>query len=59
MQNGFLSADRPAKVIRDSVEHCTGDGGISVEDDRDYCVGWVPIVGSSDDDQCTQIEEYR
>ena len=30
---------KPAKVVRDAIEQCTGAGGIDVEDDRDYCIG--------------------
>ena len=46
---------RTAKVIRDVVEACTGDGGVANEEERDYCLGWVPITSTN----CTKKEEFE
>lgn len=44
--------------MRDVIENCTGSGGLSVEDDRDYCLGWVPYI-EGDDQECYEQDEYR
>ena len=44
-----------AKIIRGTVESCTGNGGISTEDDRDYCLGWTPKTHPN----CTQADEFE
>lgn len=50
---------RPAKVIRDSIETCTGAGGIPVEDKRDYCQGWTQIKVDGSNSNCTDSDEYK
>jgi O-acetyl-ADP-ribose deacetylase (regulator of RNase III) len=42
---------RTAKIIRDYVEFCTGNGGVAVEDTRDFCLGWKPQTEAN----CTQV----
>jgi hypothetical protein len=55
--------NRPALIIRESIEHCTGNGGVAVEDDRDYCIGWVPIdvasAGAGQEQNCNVTDEYK
>ena len=46
-------------MIRDYVEECTGNGGLYVEDSRDYCEGWKQIQVGGDNDNCTEAAEYR
>ena len=47
---------RSPKLIRDAIEHCTGNGGIHTEDEDDYCVGWqIPLPGRP----CNTSEEYK
>eukprot|EP00095_Tigriopus_kingsejongensis_P009158 maker-scaffold798_size95657-snap-gene-0.28 protein:Tk09158 transcript:maker-scaffold798_size95657-snap-gene-0.28-mRNA-1 annotation:"polycystic kidney disease protein 1-like 2-like" len=50
-----LGTCRTAKVVRDTVEHCTGNGGLSTEDGRDWCLGWIP----STNDNCTKSKEFE
>lgn len=50
-----LGTCSPSKVIRDTIEKCTGDGGLTTEDERDWCLGWVP----STSDNCTKSEEFE
>jgi hypothetical protein len=42
-------------VLRDSIKHCTGVGGLHTEDDHDYCVGWKPKLPGM---PCNESEEY-
>ena len=46
---------RPPKVVRDTVEECTGENGIMFEDQRDWCLGWVPKT----DPNCTEENEFK
>lgn len=46
---------RTAKIIRDTISDCTGDGGMDREDDRDWCLGWMPKTY----DNCTQASEFE
>ncbi|XP_059084074.1 uncharacterized protein LOC131881274 [Tigriopus californicus] len=50
-----LGTCSPSKIIRDTIEKCTGDGGLTTEDERDWCLGWVP----STSDNCTKSEEFE
>ena len=51
---------RTPKVVRDAIESCTGSGGVNVEDNRDYCVGWIPKKQNlQNDPNCTEIPEYQ
>ena len=48
---------KTARLIRDAIEHCTGDGGIHTEDTEDYCVGWQRHFPGR---PCTAVsEEYK
>lgn len=45
--------------MRDAIESCTGDGGMDVEDERDYCLGWKPIKKGVPDPNCTRMAEFE
>ena len=46
-------------MIRDSIETCTGHGGINVEDSRDYCIGWKHLRVDGSNENCTESDEYK
>ena len=46
---------RTAQVVRQAIDSCTGNGGLSTEDTRDYCQGWRPLTSEN----CTQADEYE
>jgi hypothetical protein len=46
---------RPAKVVRGVITECTGEGGIAYEDDKDWCLGWLPVSNAN----CTTAKEYE
>ena len=56
--NSYHDSSRPALVMRDAIDSCTGDGGIRNEDDRDYCAGWVPIEQGAANQNCTRANEF-
>lgn len=43
--------------MRDAISGCTGDGGVTVEDERDYCLGWVPLVQGGAN--CTEHDSFK
>lgn len=54
----FFAIYRPAKIVRDAINECTGSGGLNVEDEKDYCMGWKQISVDKNDN-CTRMEEYE
>ena len=42
-------------IMRDVLHGCTGDGGMHLEDSRDYCLGWKPKV---EGEECVEQAEY-
>ena len=47
---------RPAYEVRGSIEECTGEKGMSYEDDRDWCYGWIPLP--LDHPSCNRSAEF-
>ena len=56
MKAGFVP--RPNRIVRETVETCTGENGVFFEDTKDWCLGWLPKTNSSDMN-CTEAEEFN
>ena len=52
-----LNSCKPAREVRDTIEECTGEQGISYEETENFCEGWLP-VGHPNCTEATQ-EEYQ
>ncbi len=46
---------RTASVIREQIDACTGNGGVTTEDENDYCLGWKP----KEHEDCVEAEEFE
>ena len=45
----------PSPTVRSVIEDCSGEGGITYEDDNDWCMGWIPTT----DKNCTAMKEFE
>ena len=51
---------KPAKIVRSAISECTGENGITGEDSKDYCVGWIQRNKLNENDpNCTDAPEYK
>ena len=53
-----LGTCKPDDIMTDVIKGCTGDGGLDVEDDKDYCLNWI-LKSNREGFVCDEQEEYQ